>query len=152
MWCLTRNFEKALASVTQFIKEYSKTRNLEINRLADLKRDYQNKVDVDDLNYKAVSDLFVEIVICYYSYFGFDKYKRKFKRIFEEFQNIFSSYVKDIINNEFSESRTILEVIKSSLTRLLATLQPAAQVEHQRPPLRPADVLPHHELQNQVHQ
>lgn len=113
MWCLTHNFETALQSVNTFIKEYSKMANLEINQYAELKRNYKDRVDPDEINYKALSDLFVEIVICYYSYEGFNNYKRKFKKIFEQFQRRISSYIKDFINNEFVDSKALLEVLKS---------------------------------------
>jgi hypothetical protein len=114
VWCLTHNFSTALASVNAFIWEYSKRANLEINQYAELKRNYKDRVDPDDMNYKALSDLFVEIVICYYSYEGFNHYKKKFKKIFEQFQSIISSYIKEYVNNEFVDSKAILDVIKSN--------------------------------------
>ena len=149
---MTTNFDSVLSSVGTVINRYNKAKNIEINREADRKRNYKNKVEEDEKNYKAISDLFVELLICYYAYDDFYKYKQKMKQIFEFFQQIFSNYIKEILNNEFSEPKMLLEAIKSRLTRLVAALQPAAQVEHQRPPLRPADAVPDPELQGQVHQ
>ena len=104
-----------MINVNTFIKEYYMARNREINTQAEIRRDYRAKVDVEDMNYKAISDLFVEIMICYYSYYGFDKFKQKFKAIFEQFQRIFESYILEVINNEFSDPKTLLEVIRSKV-------------------------------------
>ena len=102
-----------LSSVNTIINRYNKAKNLEINKEADRRRDYKSKVEEDEKNYKAISDLFVEILICYYSYDDFYKYKQRVKRIFEHFQQIFSNYIKEILNNEFSEPKMLLEAIKS---------------------------------------
>ena len=110
---MTNNFDAVLSSVGTVINRYNKAKNIEINREADRRRDYKAKVEEDEKNYKAISDLFVEILICYYAYDEFYKYKQKIKQIFEHFQLIFSNYIKEILNNEFSEPKMLLEAIKS---------------------------------------
>lgn len=110
---MTPNFDTVLSSVNTIINRYNKAKNVEKNKEADRRRQYKNKVEEDEKNYKAISDLFVEILICYYAYDDFFKYKQKIKKIFEHFQQIFISYIKEILNNEFSEPKMLLEAIKS---------------------------------------
>jgi hypothetical protein len=102
-----------MSTLGTIINRYNKAKNIELNKEAIRKRQYKNKVEEDEKNYKAISDLFVEILICYYAYDDFFKYKQKIKRIFEYFQQIFMSYIKEILSNEFSEPKMLLEAIKS---------------------------------------
>ena len=73
------------------------------------------KVEEDEKNYKAISDLFVEIMICYYSFQNFFRMGRKIIPIIENFQSLFFGYIKDVLSNEFSEPKMLLFAIKSNV-------------------------------------
>ena len=107
------NFELAISSVGSIINRYNKIKNQEHNAEAERRREYKKKVEEEEKNYKAISDLFVELMICYYAYDDFHKYKQKIKQIMQIFQTIFFNYIKEILSNEFSEPRMLLEAIKS---------------------------------------
>lgn len=113
---MTENFDMAMSAVGSIINNYNKMKNLEINEEADKRRDHKAKVEEDEKNYKAISDLFTEMMICYYAYDDFYQYKKKMKTIIETFQKIFSNYIKEILSNEFAEPKMLLEAIKSKLS------------------------------------
>lgn len=107
-------YEGALNILTSIVNRYNRLKNMEINRIAEQKRDHMMKVEEDEKNYKAISDLFVEMMICYYSLQNFSKTGRKIIPIIENFQNLFFGYIKDVLSNEFSEPKMLLQAIKSS--------------------------------------
>lgn len=106
-------YEEALNILTTIINKYNRLKNQEINRIAEQKRDHLMKVEEDEKNYKAISDLFVEIMICYYSFQNFFRMGRKIIPIIENFQSLFFGYIKDVLSNEFSEPKMLLFAIKS---------------------------------------
>lgn len=75
-------------------------------------------INDDENNYKGISDLFIETMICFYSYNDPFLYKKKFKNIIQCFSNMYSDLMKNIINYEFSDIKLVFQTLQSIFKKI----------------------------------